>query len=75
MRRVQRPAEEEVTIQPLTEAQLAALIDTCRGKDFYDRRDMAIIACGCRRLPGCPRSPCCASSATTASPMSIRSPG
>jgi site-specific recombinase XerD len=43
MRGVQRPAEEEVTIQPLTEAQLAALIDTCRGKDFYDRRDMAII--------------------------------
>ena len=43
MRRVQRPAEEEVTIQPLTEAQLAALIDTCRGRDFYDRRDMAII--------------------------------
>jgi site-specific recombinase XerD len=43
MRRVQRPTEEEVTIQPLTEDQLAALIDTCRGKDFYDRRDMAII--------------------------------
>lgn len=43
MRRVQRPAEEEVTIQPLTEEQLAALIDTCRGKDFYDRRDMAIL--------------------------------
>jgi site-specific recombinase XerD len=43
MRRVQRPAEQEVTIQPLTEDQLAALIDSCRGKDFYDRRDMAII--------------------------------
>jgi site-specific recombinase XerD len=43
MRRVKRPAEEEVTIQPLTEEQLAALIDTCRGKDFYDRRDMALI--------------------------------
>ena len=43
MRRVQRPTEEEVTIQPLTEDQLAALIDTCQGKDFYDRRDMALI--------------------------------
>jgi len=43
MRRVKRPAEEEVTIQPLTEEQLTALIDSCRGKDFYDRRDMALI--------------------------------
>jgi integrase/recombinase XerC len=43
MRRVQRPTEEEMTIQPLTDNQLAALIDTCRGKDCYDRRDMALI--------------------------------
>jgi site-specific recombinase XerD len=75
MRRVQRPAEEEVTIQPLTEEQLAALIDSCRGKDFYDRRDMALIRMWCRPPLGYPRSPCCASSARTASPTSTRSPG
>lgn len=43
MRRVRRPGEEDVTIQPLTENQLAALLDTCRGKDFQDRRDLAIM--------------------------------
>ena len=32
MRRVKRPAEEEVTIQPLTEEQLAALIDTAAAR-------------------------------------------
>ena len=75
MRRVQRPAEQEVTIQPLTEDQLAALIDTCRGNDFYDRRDMHSSACGCRPPRGCPRSRCCGWSATTANPTSIRSRG
>jgi site-specific recombinase XerD len=43
MRRVHRPDEREATIQPLTEEQLAALLDTCRGRDFQDRRDLAII--------------------------------
>ncbi len=43
MRKVRRPAEQEVTIQPLTEEQLAALLDTCKGRDFESRRDLAIL--------------------------------
>jgi site-specific recombinase XerD len=43
MRRVQRPDEQEVTIQPLSEDQLAALLDTCKGRDFESRRDLAIL--------------------------------
>jgi integrase/recombinase XerD len=43
MRRVRRPTEEEPVIQPLTEDELLALLRTCRGKDFQDRRGLALI--------------------------------
>lgn len=43
MRKVRRPAEQEIIVQPLTEDQLAALLDTCKGRDFESRRDLAIL--------------------------------
>jgi integrase/recombinase XerD len=37
------PQMDEVAVQPLTPAQLKALLDTCRGKEFHHVRDAAVI--------------------------------
>jgi site-specific recombinase XerD len=53
VRRVPEPAVDEQPPQVLTEAQLRAILKACEGRDFYARRDTAIIRvlldCGGRR--------------------------
>jgi site-specific recombinase XerD len=52
MLRLKEPASPTQPVQVLTPGQLRALFDTCRGKDFLDRRDLAMLAffadTGCR---------------------------
>lgn len=43
MARLKPPKIDETTPDVLTDEQLAALLDQCKGKDWLDRRDMAII--------------------------------
>lgn len=40
---VKPPKLSEKVLEPLTDTELLALFDTCAGKEFIDRRDMAII--------------------------------
>lgn len=52
MLRLKEPSSPVQPVQVLTPGQLRALFDTCRGKDFLDRRDLAMLAfladTGCR---------------------------
>lgn len=43
MRRIKAPMVPEQPVELLTETQLKALLATCAGKDFDDRRDQAIL--------------------------------
>lgn len=43
MHRIKRPPVPEVPVPVFTEDQLRKLIRVCEGRDFYSRRDMAII--------------------------------
>lgn len=53
MEKMKPPKVDVVPPQVLTSAQLAALLDTCSGRDFESRRDRALIRLlldtGCRR--------------------------
>ena len=52
MLRLKEPSSPTQPVAVLTPAQLRALFDTCRGRDFKDRRDLALLAfladTGCR---------------------------
>jgi integrase len=74
MSKVRRPTEQDVSIQPLTEDQLAALLNTCKGRDFESCRDSRSCVSVSPLLSACPRSPYYAWTAPATSPTS-RSPG
>lgn len=43
MRNMRQPAVEEVPVPVLTDTQVRAVLKTCDGKTFHDRRDTAIF--------------------------------